>query len=305
MRKVLAFILIVVSVLTMAACGGTNSADIQVPEAPKENGKTGGEEKSTLEKVREQGHITVGFANEKPYAYATPDGKITGQSVEVARAVFKKMGINEINGVVTEFGQLIPGLQAGRFDVITAGMYITPERCQEVLFGEPEYSIGEALAVKKGNPKNLHSYRDIAENPGVKIAVMGGAIEHDWLIKSGVSEEQIEIVPDIPSAIAALQAGRVNATTMTGPTLVSALQSAKDAGIERVADFKQPVIDGESVRGYGAAAFRKEDEDLVEAYNKALKELKESGELLEIIKPFGFTEDELPGDMTTEELCQK
>lgn len=259
---------------------------------------------STLEKAKRQGFITVGFANEVPYAYATPDGKLTGEAVEVARAVLKNMGIAEMNGVLTEFGSLIPGLKAQRFDIITAGMYITPQRAMEVAFANPEYSIGEALAVKAGNPLQLRSYKDIAANPQAKIAVMSGGIEVEYLEKSGVTKAQLVLVPDQPSAISALQAGRADAITMTGPSLQAVLDSAKDSKLERVMDFVQPKIDGKSVRGYGAAAFRKEDQSFVEAYNRELQKLQQSGELLKILQPFGFTEQELPGDKTAEELSQ-
>lgn len=258
---------------------------------------------STLEKAKQEKKITVGFANEKPYAYKE-DGKVTGEAVEIAREIFKKQGIDEIEPVLTDFGSLIPGLKAGRFDVITAGMYITPERCQEADFANPEYSIGEGLAVKKGNPNNLKSYEDIRDNPDTKIAVMKGAIEEKYLKDIGVKESQISIVPDQPSGISALEAGRVDAITMTGPSLRSVLQSANSDEIEEVKDFKQPSIAGEDIRGYGAAAFRSDDKDLRDLYNKELEQMKESGRLLEIIEPFGFTEDDLPGDKTAEELCK-
>lgn len=259
---------------------------------------------STLEKAKQQGFITVGFANEVPYAYATPDGKLTGEAVEVARVVLKNMGIKDMNGVLTEFGSLIPGLKAQRFDIITAGMYITPKRAKEVAFANPEYSIGQALAVSAGNPLKLHSYKDIAANPKARVAVMSGGIEVEYLEKSGVKKEQILLVPDQPSAISALQTGRADAITMTGPSLQSVLDSAKDAKLERVKDFIQPEIDGKSVRGYGAAAFRKEDQEFVDAYNQELKKLQQSGELLKILAPFGFTEQELPGEKTAEELSK-
>jgi polar amino acid transport system substrate-binding protein len=158
--------------------------------------------------------------------------------------------------------------------------------------------------VRKGNPKDLHSYRDIAEKKA-KVGVMGGAIEIDYLKKSGVGDDQLVIVTDQPSAVAALQSDRVDAITMTGPSLQAVLDSAKDSGIERVMEFEQPVIDGKSIRGYGAAAFRKEDQDFLEAYNNELQKLKESGRLLEILEPFGFTEQELPGDMTAEQLVKE
>jgi polar amino acid transport system substrate-binding protein len=278
-----------------AVMGGCATQPAEVKEGAKE---------TSFEKVKRQGYVTVGFANEKPYAYATPDGKLTGEAVEVARTILKKLGINQMDGVLTEFGSLIPGLKAQRFDIITAGMFINPERSKEVAFANPEYSIGEALAVKKGNPLKLHSYKDISANSKAKVAVMVGAIEKEYLTKSGVPEGQIVTVNDQPSAISALQAGRADAITMTGPALQSVLESAKDAGLERVMDFEQPVIDGKSMRGYGAAAFRPDDNDFREAYNQELEKMKSSGELLTILKSFGFTEQELPGDMKAEQLAK-
>src|SRR5215467_13974035 len=89
---------------------------------------------STLDQAKKNGYVRVGFANEAPFAYATPDGKLTGEAPEVAKAVLKKMGINEVDGVLTEFGSLIPGLKAHRFDIIAAGMFVTPARCKEINF---------------------------------------------------------------------------------------------------------------------------------------------------------------------------
>ncbi|UJF32354.1 ectoine/hydroxyectoine ABC transporter substrate-binding protein EhuB [Paenibacillus hexagrammi] len=300
MKKLFSCALTVLLAVTVAGCA-TQSAG----STASTNDETSTKQKNTLEKAKEQGFISVGFANEKPYAYATPDGKLTGEAVEVARVVLKNLGINEMNGVLTEFGSLIPGLKAKRFDIITAGMFVNPERSKQVAFANPEYSIGEAIAVKQGNPKHLHSYKDIAANPDVKVGVMVGAIEKDYMTKSGIADNQIVTVPDQPSAISALQAGRVDAVTMTGPSLQAMLESAKDSKVERVMDFKQPEIDGKSVRGYGAAAFRKEDAEFQKAFNAELEKLKKSGQLLEILKPFGFTEQELPGDMTAEQLSKE
>jgi polar amino acid transport system substrate-binding protein len=111
-------------------------------------------------------------------------------------------------------------------------------------------------------------------------------------------------VPDQDAAISALQSGRADAMTMTGPALHSRLEAANDSGLERVMNFEQPMMNGESVRGYGATAFRFGDEAFQEAYNAELNKMKESGELLEILKKFGFTEQELPQDATAEQLCK-
>lgn len=281
--------------LVLSACSGSTTSSKEASNSSQ----------STLEKIKSEGVVTIGFANEKPYAYQDDNGNLTGEAVEVARAVLKNLGVNEMKGVLTEFASLIPGLQAKRFDMITAGMYITPERCEQVSFAEPEYTIGAALGVKANNPLNLSSYEDIKSNSDAKVGVMAGAIEHDYLKKSGIPDSQITIIPDIPSAVSALLAGRVDAITMTGPSLEAMLDSAGSDDIERVKDFEQPIIDGKPVQGYGASAFRLEDTDLRDAFNKELQKLKDSGELLKIIEPFGFTESELPGDMTAEKLCKK
>lgn len=267
------------------------------------NGNGNNEEASTLEKAKEAGYIKVGFAGENPYAYRDENGELTGEAVEIARTILSRLGIEEMEGELTEFGSLIAGLEAKRFDMITAGMFINPERCKAVAFADPEYSIGEGLAVKSGNPLGLTSYKAIADNKDAKVAVMAGAVEIGYLEANGVTESQMLLVPDQNAAISALQSGRADAMTMTGPALQSRLDEAGDSSLERVMDFEQPMVDGESVRGYGASAFRQADTELRDAFNAELAKMKENGELLQILQQFGFTEQELPGDVTAAQLC--
>jgi polar amino acid transport system substrate-binding protein len=261
-------------------------------------------EESTLERVLREGVIRVGFANENPYAFAQPDGTLSGEAVEVAREVFSRMGIAEMEGVLTEFGSLIPGLDAGRFDAITAGMYVNPTRCEQVLFADPEYTIGDALIVAAGNPLDLHSYEDIAANPDVTVGTGAGYLENDFMMAVGVSEDQIVNFPDDPSGFAGLQAGQIDAWTGTRPTLIQTLGDAGTDDFELADPFEQPVIDGESVVNYGAAAFRYEDQTLRQEFNSHLDDIKAEGVLIDLIGQFpGFDEGALPGDVKAEDLC--
>ncbi len=261
-------------------------------------------EESTLERVKREGVVRVGFANENPYAFAQPDGTLSGEAVEVARAVFQSMGIEEMEGVLTEFGSLIPGLQAGRFDVITAGMYVNPNRCEQVFFADPEYQIGEALIVEAGNPLGLNSYEDIAANPDVKVGTGAGYLENDMMKSVGVSEDQIVTFPDDPSGLAGLQAGQIDAWTGTRPTLMKVLQVTDDLNFELADPFTNPVIDGKAAINYGAAAFRLEDTEFRNAFNAELQKIKDEGELIDLIGQFeGFDEGALPGDTTVVDLC--
>lgn len=291
-------VILFVGILFMFTLIGCNSS--ATPPSGGQNPEPEQQQETTFERAQREGYVSVGFANEAPFAYATPAGELTGLNVEVARAVLKRLGIEEMAGQLTEFGSLIPGLMANRFDIITAGMYITPQRAQEVAFADPEYTIGGGLAVKAGNPKNLRSYDDIAADSTVKIAVMAGAAENTYLLAVGASEDQIVVVPDQPSALAALQAGRVDAITMTSAALESLITTINDASIERVDDFEISVVDGKSQQAFGSSAFRKEDEDFREAYNRELTNLKNTNEYLAIFERFGFSEHQLPGDATAE-----
>jgi polar amino acid transport system substrate-binding protein len=252
---------------------------------------------STLDKAREQGYIRVGFANEAPFGFATPDGKLTGEAPEVAKAVLARLGIEQVDGVLTEFGSLIPGLQAGRFDIVAAGMFINPARCEQVQFSEPSYGIGQAFLVPDGNPKQITDYSTIAENPDLKLAVMAGAVEAGYAAESGVKEDQLLVLPDQSSLLSAVKAGRADAAALTA---LSIAQMAEQEGVESTEPFGE--VAGKSVKGHGGFAFRKEDTALYEAFNAELKEFLGSPEHIALVEPHGFGEAYLP-NKTTKELC--
>jgi polar amino acid transport system substrate-binding protein len=253
---------------------------------------------STLERVKQQGYIRVGFANEAPYGFATPDGKLTGESPEVVKAVLAKMGINQVDGVLTEFGSLIPGLQAGRFDIIAAGMFITPKRCGQVQFSEPTYGIGQAFLVAKGNPKGVKDYSSIASNGDLKLAVMAGAVESGYAKDAGIGMGQLVVLPDQSSLVKAVQAGRADAAALTANSIVD--MAKKNEGVEATEPFGE--VAGKSVVGHGGVAFRTEDKDLYEAFNAELKKFIGSEEHINLVTPFGFGKGFLP-TKTTAELC--
>jgi polar amino acid transport system substrate-binding protein len=253
---------------------------------------------TTLEKARRQGYLRVGFANEAPYGYATPDGKLTGESPEVVKAVLAKIGIPQTDGVLTEFGSLIPGLLAGRFDIIAAGMFITPKRCAQVQFSEPTYGIGQAFLVTKGNPKGIKDYSSIVSNKDLKLAVMAGAVEAGYAKDSGITLAQLVILPDQSSLVKAVQAGRADAAALTALSIAD--MASKNDGVESTAPFG--TVAGKSVVGHGGIAFRKEDKDLYEAFNAELKKFIGSEEHIKLVTPFGFGKGFLP-TKTTEQLC--
>ncbi len=238
---------------------------------------------TTLERVQRTGEIRIGYANETPFAYTKLDGTVTGESPEIAKIIFGKIGVTKVNAVLTEWGSLIPGLIAGRFDVIAAGMYVTPERAKQVLFSDPHYQLGDTLLVAKGNPSKLTSYADIAANDKVKIAIMAGTSQYAYAIAAGIPEGRIMQVPSPTAQLMAVRTRRAQAAVGTALTM-KGLAVKGGSRVAAITDFK----DDPAHMGYGALAFRQQDTDLRDTVNTALQGWIGSEEHLRTVAPFGF-----------------
>nr|WP_294865871.1 ectoine/hydroxyectoine ABC transporter substrate-binding protein EhuB [uncultured Pseudogulbenkiania sp.] len=253
---------------------------------------------NTLERIQRTGVVRIGYANEAPFAFTTPDGKVTGESPEVVKAIFAKMGVKKIEPVLTEWGALIPGLRAGRFDVIAAGMYITPERCKQVAFTDPHYQLGDTLLVSKGNPKKLGSYADVAKDSNIKLAVMSGTVELKYAREAGLKDDQILQVPDTTAQLQAVRTKRADAAIGTQLTM-KGLAAKGGADVEATAHFS----DDPKHMGYGALAFRPDDQALRDAVNKQLHGWLGGADHLKTVSPFGFDHSNVTKKTSTE-LCK-
>jgi polar amino acid transport system substrate-binding protein len=255
-----------------------------------------------LERLRDQGFVAVGLANEIPFGFIDGSGEPAGQSPAVAQAVFEELGVPEIQASPVAWDGLIPGLQANRFDVIAAGMFITPERCEQVAFSEPTATSPEAFLVEEGNPNDIQHFTDFVDNADLRLAVLNGSVEQGYAEHFGVPEDQLVLIPDQTTGYERLESGRVDAVSMLSVSHTYLLLDR--GGPFEVTEPFFPEIDGREERGWGGLALRPEDTELLEEVNRVIAEFKESGRLLELGEEWGFTEADLPDDTTTAELCE-
>ncbi|MFD1661909.1 ectoine/hydroxyectoine ABC transporter substrate-binding protein EhuB [Streptomyces caeni] len=252
-----------------------------------------------LSRLKAQGVVRLGIAGEIPFGYIDKNGKLTGEAPELAKVVFKRLGVDRVQPVPTEFGSLIPGLNSQQFDVVSAGMYINPERCQQVIFADPDYQMLDSFIVRKGNPKGLHDYRDVVEKKA-KFATGTGYAEIQYAVDAGYKEHDILIVPDQVAGLNAVEAGRADVFAGTALTTREVVKKSRKA--EATKPFT-PLVKGRPHVDGGGFAFRSAETRLRDAFNAELKKMKASGELFRILRPFGFTEAEMT-DMTAKELCR-
>ncbi|MFF0018812.1 ectoine/hydroxyectoine ABC transporter substrate-binding protein EhuB [Streptomyces sp. NPDC005374] len=257
---------------------------------------TGGGE--LLDRLRAAGVVRLGIAGEIPFGYIDRNGDLTGEAPELARAVFKRLGVDRVQPVPTEFGSLIPGLKSQQFDVVAAGMYVTPERCEQVIFADPDYQIQDSFVVRKGNPLGLHNYQDVVRKKA-RFSTATGNAQIDYVIDAGYKRSDILLVPDQVAGLNAVEAGRVDVFAGTAVTTRAVVEKSRKA--EATKPFSA-IVDGKPHIDGGAFAFRPTETKLRDAFNVELHKLKKSGEVLRILRPFGFTQAEMT-DLTAKELC--
>lgn len=219
-------------------------------------GSAGG---NLLERAREEGLLRVAIGNEPPYTKMEGD-TVTGVEPDVLRAVAKRHGIDELEGVTTAYESMIPGLQAGRWDVVAAGLFLKQSRCSQVAYTEPVIVSTESFAVPPGNPKGITTVQDILDNPDLRVGVLPGAFEEGILESAGVPKDQWVSVPDGRGGISAVKAGRADAFFL--PTLSLEALAEDDSGFE-ITD----VVEDALKTGSGAA-FHADATMMVEEYNK-------------------------------------
>ncbi|HIX00826.1 MAG TPA: transporter substrate-binding domain-containing protein [Candidatus Nesterenkonia stercoripullorum] len=242
--------------------------------------------------------LNIALFGEEPYSWLDDSGEPTGATIAVAEEIFgERMGY-DIEVEQTDWDNLIPGLNAGNWDVVSAGMSINADRCAEAEFGEPELLYTTSLLVEEGNPLDVNDFDDLLEaqesGENIDVVALTGGVEAPWMDDMGIDYEGVGNAQD---GIDFVEGERADVFALT------AISLSTMAGDSDSMDVTEPFSHELSV---GAHTFRPEDDDLREEFNEHLNELKESGEYLDIVSEFGFTEDEMPpADLTAQELCDE
>ncbi len=256
-----------------------------------------------MDQIHQRGYIRIATANEIPYGYIDQNGDAKGIAPDVATAVLKRMGITDIQWIVTEFGSLIPGLKANRFDMAAASQAILPARCQQVVYSKPNSSYGEGLMVLAGNPKNIHGYEAFVKDSSLKLGIVSGADQLDFAHAMGIPDSQIVMIPANTDALSAVQTGRIDAYAGTGLT-VDRLAKKSDK-VEPADPFTDPVVNGKPVRSWGGFTFNMGNAAFRDAFNKELAAFQQTPEYRQILTSYGLSNTDVDQALakTTQELC--
>lgn len=240
--------------------------------------------------------IRIGFANEAPFAYPGENGEPLGFVNAYTLGLLAEMGYDNIEVVVTDWGGLIPALNAGRLDIVTGGMNIMASRCESIAFSEPMLVAGDAFIVKTGNPDGLNTYQDLIDKDATFVTGVGYN-QVEVAKREGVPESRIMQVPGPTEILAAINAGRAQAGGVTHFTAME--MAANNDGIE-VSDVSQLP---DWTLNWASIGFRKDDQDFVDQFNAAQESWLGSEPMMAAVAEYGYGPVNVPKDVTTEWVC--
>ncbi len=257
MKKLLAVILTVAMVFAFTACGG-GSTD--------ENGL------STVEAGKLHMATNAAFP---PYEMTDDSGGFEGIDVEIAEKIAAKLGLELVVDDM-DFSSVLTSVQGGKADIAMAGLTVTPDRQKNVDFTD-SYATGVQVVIVPED-SDIKTIDDLAKDKmiGTQEGTTGFIYCSDTPENGGFGEDHVIAYTNGATAIQALLAGKVNAVVIDS-------QPAKEFV---AANDGLKILETEFVSEDYAIGISKDNPELLDAVNNALKELIEDGTVQEILDKY-------------------
>ena len=265
MKKLLNVLLVLLMIITLAGCNKPDQGD---------------ENLDALGRIKKQGYITIATeGNWAPWTYHDEQDNLVGIDVELGKLIAEKLGV-EAKFEETNWDSILAGVDAGRFDIACNGVGYTEQRAEKYNFTEPYVYTRKVLIVKNDNT-DIHSFSDLNGKKNANTASSTYAA-----IAKEYGAENID-VDSLAETITLLLQDRVDCTINSEMTFNDYMRAHPDAPLK--------VVD-QSAGDKVVIPVRKSEDaaTLLEAINKALLEIRQSGQLAELsVKCFGadYTND--------------
>lgn len=270
MKKFYAVFIIVLGLL-LVACSNNGESNVE----KQETDVASSEENNLLEEIKESGVLKIGTEGTyAPFTFHDDSGELTGYDIEVIEEVAERLGV-EPEFYETQWDAMFAGLDAERFDVIANQVGIREDRLEKYDFSDP-YTRSAAVLLVHENNDEITTFEDIEGRKAAQTLTSN---------YGKLAEElgaEIEKVEGFNQAIDLVVSERVEGTFNDKLSALDFLQQRPDAPIKIAAE-----ADDVSVIGF---MFRKGHEELVDEFNRILKEMREDGTLKQISEKW-FGED--------------
>lgn len=233
----------------------------------------GGNKEKTVASIQNAGKLVIATSPDfPPFEELQSDGSVTGIEIDILNLVCAELGVTlEIQQM--DFDSVLPGVQAGKYDVGVSGISVTEERQKNVLFTDAYCLAAQAIVVNAGS--DISGKADLE---GKKIAVQTGTTAETFCMGAGYEVSSFSANSDAQTA---LLTGKVDAW------VIDDLTAADMVKTYNAENGEQLVILGEAMTTEPYAfAFTFGSEELVKGINEVLNNLVESGKVAEIFASY-------------------
>ncbi len=166
-------------------------------------------QEEVLSRVQETGTIRVGNTQgHAPWDFLDENNTLVGLGIDLANEIATRMGVAKVEFVPARFPDLIPGIQADRFDLVIAGHTITEERSKIVDFSKPYMAIGTSVFVREGDDR----IRSLEDMDGKSIGILAGSVTENYLAEQHAEKKlDVRAYENANLALSDLAVGRVDA----------------------------------------------------------------------------------------------
>jgi polar amino acid transport system substrate-binding protein len=247
-----------------------------------------------LARLQASRKVRVGIANQLPFSALNPDGTLVGVAPTITKMIMNRLGIIEIEGFLGGYGELVPGMLAGRWDFIASCLTVTQPRCQQVAYSDPITSDGRCIVTLKGQtgPKKISELKDYV------VGLLGGGADFRLVQLRAVPLANLRQFPNDTALLDGLLARRFQAQFGSHPGIAEMIRRR---GLQKELEVVYPIED--DTISFAACAFRKGDTDLHAAFQRELRALKASGEFATAVSSFGFDVSDRLLNATPEQAC--
>lgn len=251
LTKLTALALALVMVLGLLAGCGSSNADSSTDNSGGDTAK-----------------LVVATSPDFPPFESLEGGEVVGIEVDILKLIAEKLGM-ELDIQQMDFDSVIPGVQAGKFDVGMSGITVTDKRKENVDFSSVYFMAAQAIVVSADS-----GITGKADLEGKKVSVQTGTTAEEYCMANGYEVLAFTANNDAASA---LTGGKVDAWVVDNEV---ALAMAPDLGLT--------VLDEAMTAEPYAFAFQKGSE-LVAPFNEALDALLADGTVEKIFSDYGVT----------------
>ncbi|EHR61337.1 periplasmic component of amino acid ABC-type transporter/signal transduction system [Saccharomonospora cyanea NA-134] len=214
-------------------------------------GCSGGGSTDVLADVRDSGTLRVALTQANPPWNFLDDGKPAGYDVDVAHEVARRIGVDNVEFVASNFQSFIEGVRAGRFDIVISGQTITEERKQQVGFSRPYQVNGVAIFV----PNDDRGIVSLSDLEGKVVAVSAGTTQEQFA-REEIPGAQVKTYQNATLGLTDLARGNADAM-LVSRFQGSYLAEQNDLAVKPVGKLLESEVNGMSFRK-GSPEFRKE-----------------------------------------------